>query len=462
MDPAEILRALAWLRHRGAGRVSLSARRSSHLLQQHPRGRVLGRGASELRSLRARRARPAGLLAGDFGIGLRLSARAASELSAPEALAEFRAFLRRERLYVFTINGFPYGTFHGARVKEGVYLPDWRDPERLRYTDLLADLLAGSARPAGEAAIDGSVSTVPGAFKPALGGRADVDAMVERLLRHVAHLVALRARSRQARRAGARARAALLPRDDRRDDRVLRRATCMAPRPSSGRWSSPGSTGRLPRARCTSTSVSASISAMPPSSSRTPPSALAPSTCRHLHPQDADQRRAPAARARRASRSPRCAASTTRSTCTRSCSAGTDASSASSTCPPPASLDDALGDREWRVHFHVPIFLDRLVPFASTQAFVREVLAIQRERAGRRRISRSRPTPGTCFPSRFAAAASTRPSRASSSWVHGTRRMNLALALRLGRVSNLPTVWTNVLVGAVLAGAALASRVCPC
>jgi hypothetical protein len=34
--------------------------------------------------------------------------------------------------------------------------------------------------------------------------------------------------------------------------------------------------------------------------------------------------------------------------------------------------------------------------------------------------------------------------------------MNLALALRLGRISNLPTVWTNVLVGALLAGGHLA------
>jgi hypothetical protein len=33
--------------------------------------------------------------------------------------------------------------------------------------------------------------------------------------------------------------------------------------------------------------------------------------------------------------------------------------------------------------------------------------------------------------------------------------VNLGLALRLGRISNLPTVWTNVLVGAVLAGARL-------
>jgi UbiA prenyltransferase family len=34
--------------------------------------------------------------------------------------------------------------------------------------------------------------------------------------------------------------------------------------------------------------------------------------------------------------------------------------------------------------------------------------------------------------------------------------MNLTLALRLGRISNLPTVWTNVLVGVVLAGGTLA------
>jgi 4-hydroxybenzoate polyprenyltransferase len=34
--------------------------------------------------------------------------------------------------------------------------------------------------------------------------------------------------------------------------------------------------------------------------------------------------------------------------------------------------------------------------------------------------------------------------------------MNLALALRLGRISNLPTVWTNVLVGFLLAGGSLA------
>jgi hypothetical protein len=36
--------------------------------------------------------------------------------------------------------------------------------------------------------------------------------------------------------------------------------------------------------------------------------------------------------------------------------------------------------------------------------------------------------------------------------------MNLAVALRLGRVSNLPTVWTNTLAGIVLAGGNVADR----
>lgn len=39
--------------------------------------------------------------------------------------------------------------------------------------------------------------------------------------------------------------------------------------------------------------------------------------------------------------------------------------------------------------------------------------------------------------------------------------MKLAVALQLGRISNLPTVWTNVMVGALLAGASLAEARLP-
>jgi len=96
-----------------------------------------------------------------FAIGLRLSHRAAHELSERAALLEFQRWLEQKDCYVFTINGFPYGRFHGAHVKEQVYTPDWTSSERLAYTNLLFDLLA-EILPAGVA---GSVSTLPGSFK---------------------------------------------------------------------------------------------------------------------------------------------------------------------------------------------------------------------------------------------------------------------------------------------------------
>ena len=55
-----------------------------------------------------------------FGVGLRLSAEAARSLTSPDTLAQFVDFLRANDLYVFTINGFPYGRFHGTPVKEKV------------------------------------------------------------------------------------------------------------------------------------------------------------------------------------------------------------------------------------------------------------------------------------------------------------------------------------------------------
>jgi hypothetical protein len=96
-----------------------------------------------------------------FAIGLRLGNRAAMELGERETLLGFQHWLGRNNCYVFTMNGFPYGQFHGERVKEQVYRPDWTSPERLSYTNLLFNLLA-ELLPAG---IEGSVSTLPGSFK---------------------------------------------------------------------------------------------------------------------------------------------------------------------------------------------------------------------------------------------------------------------------------------------------------
>jgi hypothetical protein len=96
-----------------------------------------------------------------FAIGLRLSNQAAMKLHDPKTLLEFQRWLGKNNCYVFTINGFPYGQFHGASVKENVYRPDWTSSERLAYTNLLFDLLV-KILPSG---IEGSVSTLPGSFK---------------------------------------------------------------------------------------------------------------------------------------------------------------------------------------------------------------------------------------------------------------------------------------------------------
>jgi sugar phosphate isomerase/epimerase len=96
-----------------------------------------------------------------FGIGLRLSAVAARELLDGDQLARFKDWLDETNTYVFTINGFPYGSFHGSRVKERVFQPDWTERSRLEYTQDLFRILAVIARPDTGA----SVSTLPGSHK---------------------------------------------------------------------------------------------------------------------------------------------------------------------------------------------------------------------------------------------------------------------------------------------------------
>lgn len=124
---------------------------------------------------------------GAMGVGLRLSGEAARTLEQVDMLRRFAAFLAGHDLYVFTINAFPYGPFHGRPVKEQVYQPDWRNPERLRFTNQCADILA-ALLPRGH---DGSISTVPGAFRSNVTSVDDVNLMAEALISHAAHLTAI-------------------------------------------------------------------------------------------------------------------------------------------------------------------------------------------------------------------------------------------------------------------------------
>ncbi|EIE98159.1 metabolite traffic protein EboE [Saccharomonospora glauca] len=98
-----------------------------------------------------------------LGVGLWLAADVASALAEdPDTRARFAGELKARGLGVQTLNAFPYGGFHDDVVKHAVYVPEWTDPRRLRYTrdclTVLADLLH-------EDASYGSISTLPLAWR---------------------------------------------------------------------------------------------------------------------------------------------------------------------------------------------------------------------------------------------------------------------------------------------------------
>ena len=82
-------------------------------------------------------------------------------LASPDGPKSFADGLEKRGLSCHTLNAFPYGDFHSPRVKENVYLPDWTDPKRLKYTEDCARILAALL----PADAEGSISTVPLGFK---------------------------------------------------------------------------------------------------------------------------------------------------------------------------------------------------------------------------------------------------------------------------------------------------------
>ncbi len=319
---------------------------------------------------------------GLFGVGLRLSAKAVQELAAPDAFAELADLLDRHDLYVFTLNGFPYGAFHDTRVKEQVYRPDWQEPARLDYTRALARLLARlmQHRLAGDPDLIGTISTVPGAFRPRIEGDRGIDAMVHNLLQAAAELVVLE------RETGRRLMLALEPEpccyietiaetiDFFRDrllaaagvaqlaaatglargdaEQALRRhlGVCLDTCHAAIEFEDPqAAIGALEAGGIAIGKVQLSASLKVP--------VVGPETREHLEPfadpvylHQVVERSADGLRRF-------------------------------------VDLDDAfasLGEfdrqREWRVHFHVPIFHAELSPFATTQDFLAAVLARHRER----------------------------------------------------------------------------------
>ena len=127
-----------------------------------------------------------------FGVCLRLAAPTAAVLAAnADERKKLKWFLADNDMYVYTANAFPYGAFKGTVVKEQVYEPDWRTEERTAYTINVADILADLCAPG----ISPSIQTAPLGFKPNVTGPDVVDSYTEHVLRVAAHLVQLEART---------------------------------------------------------------------------------------------------------------------------------------------------------------------------------------------------------------------------------------------------------------------------
>ena len=126
-------------------------------------------------------------------------------------------------------------------------------------------------------------------------------------------------------------------------------------------------------------------------------------------------------------------------------------------------MDEAQGS-EWRVHFHVPVFLAEMEHFSTTQDFLRDILALHRERPISGHLEVETYT-WDVLPERYRGVPVATAIARELNWVKSQLdRMTFAVALKLGRVSNLPTVWTNALAGLVLGGrhARAPARSCSC
>src|SRR5690606_23265124 len=120
-----------------------------------------------------------------FGIGLRLSNIASEELEQGNNFETFKKWLASNNCYVFTMNGFPYGSFHNSIVKDQVHAPDWTTKERLVYTKRLFEQLK-ALLPDG---MEGGISTSPISYKHWFDTHEAVDAAFQKGAEHLSEIV---------------------------------------------------------------------------------------------------------------------------------------------------------------------------------------------------------------------------------------------------------------------------------
>ncbi len=127
-----------------------------------------------------------------FGVSLRLSASSADTLiKSPEERAKLKSFLDDNDLYLYTVNAFPYGPFKNTIVKEQVFEPDWRGQPRALYTENVAEILAE----VGSQHVNPSIQSPPLGFKARVTGNDVVEAYAANIRQLAVFLHRLRERT---------------------------------------------------------------------------------------------------------------------------------------------------------------------------------------------------------------------------------------------------------------------------
>ena len=127
-----------------------------------------------------------------MGVSLRLANASVVELKAnPQEREWLKNFLIDNNLYVYTVNAFPYGPFKGRIVKEDVYEPDWTTDERTNYTIEISNILAEVT----DISVEPTIQTAPLAFRPKATASEYIDKFNENIYRVIAHLMNLEKRT---------------------------------------------------------------------------------------------------------------------------------------------------------------------------------------------------------------------------------------------------------------------------
>ena len=127
-----------------------------------------------------------------------------------------------------------------------------------------------------------------------------------------------------------------------------------------------------------------------------------------------------------------------------------------------AAFGEGQADGEWRIHCHVPVFLADLGEISSTRSDLVATLAALRQKTRSSHLEVETYT-WDVLPDKLRTGSKSADIAREIAFckqelvgmnVVALRAPSAQTLLRLGRVSNLPTVWTNVIAGATIANAA--------